>query len=141
MSYNNNTIYRVAVTREGDHWLADVPELPGAHTYARTLPALEREVREVIALAEDLPEGAEPQIRVEFDIHTGDDELDADTAAVRLQRVRLAEQERELSVRTLAVVRRLRDGRMPVRDVAKIVGISAQRVSQIAPDQNSAQAS
>jgi len=30
----------VIVTREGGAWLADVPEPEGAHTFARTLPAL-----------------------------------------------------------------------------------------------------
>ena len=48
--------YRVMATREDDAWLADVPELPGAHTFARTLPALDKAVREVIVLAADLPD-------------------------------------------------------------------------------------
>jgi predicted RNase H-like HicB family nuclease len=59
--------YPVVVTREGDAWLADVPDLPGAHTWAKNLPGLDRSVREVIALVEDLPEGAET--RLSFDLH------------------------------------------------------------------------
>src|SRR5690348_2206131 len=48
--------YRVVVTREDGAWLADIPELAGAHTYARTLPALDRAVREVIVMAADRPD-------------------------------------------------------------------------------------
>jgi hypothetical protein len=51
--------YEVIVTREGDAWLADGPAVAGTHTWAKNLPGLDRNVREAIALAEDLPEGAE----------------------------------------------------------------------------------
>jgi len=37
--------YTVHVTREGDIWLADVPSVPGAHTFARSLEGLARSVR------------------------------------------------------------------------------------------------
>src|SRR5262249_56281916 len=47
--------YRVIVTREGGAWLAEVPDLAGGHTYARTLAALDKAVREVIVLAAYLP--------------------------------------------------------------------------------------
>jgi len=33
--------YRVVITREDGQWLADVPSLEGAHTYAGSLPALD----------------------------------------------------------------------------------------------------
>ena len=38
--------YHVVVTRDGDGWMADVPALPGTHTWAKTLRALDRGVRE-----------------------------------------------------------------------------------------------
>ena len=47
--------FRVVVTREDGQWLADVPELQGAHTYARSLPSLDQAVREVVVLAAGLP--------------------------------------------------------------------------------------
>lgn len=49
-------VYRVIVTHENGAWLADVPELAGAHTHARTLPALDRAVREVVVMADDRPD-------------------------------------------------------------------------------------
>jgi hypothetical protein len=57
--------YRVVVTRENGHWLADVPALQGAHTYARSLPALDQAVREVVVLAADLPDEAMPGLVLE----------------------------------------------------------------------------
>ena len=42
--------YHVVVTRDGDGWMADVPALPGTHTWAKTLRALDRNVREVIGM-------------------------------------------------------------------------------------------
>src|SRR5947207_1472648 len=75
--------YRVVVTREDTHWLADVPELHGAHTYARNLPTLDQAVREVIVLAADLPDDAMPELVIDYDYHTGDAELDTTAMEVR----------------------------------------------------------
>ena len=69
--------YEVVVTREHGRWLADVPGLQGARTYARSLPALDLAVREVIVLAADLPDAAMPGLRLDFLYHTGDPELDS----------------------------------------------------------------
>jgi predicted RNase H-like HicB family nuclease len=77
--------YRVVVTRDDSHWLADVPELQGAHTYARSLPTLDQAVREVIVLAADLPDEAMPELVLDYDYHTGDPELD--TTALEVRRV------------------------------------------------------
>ncbi|WP_306216258.1 hypothetical protein [Actinoplanes sp. RD1] len=128
--------YHVVVTKEGTNWLADVPQLEGAHTYARSLKGLDREVREVIALVEDLPEGAEDDLSLSFEFHTGDATLDEATARIRADRARLATEERSLAEHTLALATEMRKARMPVRDVAELLGISSQRVSQIAPERD-----
>lgn len=41
---------RAIVTREGSSWLADIPAVPGAHTFARSQAGLAKFVREVIIL-------------------------------------------------------------------------------------------
>ncbi|WP_146183390.1 hypothetical protein [Corynebacterium liangguodongii] len=51
--------YTVEVNREDDVWHATVLELEGVHMFAETYCALEGHVREVIALAQDLPAGEE----------------------------------------------------------------------------------
>jgi len=70
MAAVSERVYRVAVTREDGHWLADVPDLQGAHTYARSLPGLDQAVREVIVLAADLPDEAMPKLVIDYDYHT-----------------------------------------------------------------------
>lgn len=123
--------YRVAVTREGDAWLADVPDVPGAHTWAKNLPSLDRAVREVIALVENLPEGAEPGLSLTYDYDVGDPDLNAATAMLRAHRERLQQEERQLAARTAELATELTRRSMSVRDAAALVGVSPQRVSQI----------
>ena len=60
------------MTREDGHWLADVPELTGAHTYTRSLAALDQAVREVIVLAADVPDESMPVQVLEHSYDTGD---------------------------------------------------------------------
>jgi hypothetical protein len=76
MAAMNRHAYRVVVTREDGQWLADVPELRGAHTYARSLPSLDQAVREVVVLAADLPDEVMPDLMLDYDYHTGDPEPD-----------------------------------------------------------------
>ncbi len=92
--------YRVVVTREDGHWLADVPGLQGAHTYARSLPALDQAVREVVVLAADLPDEAMPGLVLEYDYHTGDEDLDATALEVRQLRRQAGELAAAATART-----------------------------------------
>jgi hypothetical protein len=123
--------YRVVVTREGTTWLADVPELPGAHTFARTLPALDRAVREVVVLAADLPDEAMPTLTLEYEYHTGHPALDAETAKVRSLRKQAERLSEEASASTATAARRLVANGVSVRDAAALLGVSPQRVSQL----------
>jgi hypothetical protein len=88
MAAMSEHIYRVVVTREIGAWLADVPKLAGAHTYARTLPALDRAVREVVVMAVDRPAEDMPLLRLAYDYRTGDPEVDVTAAEVRTLRER-----------------------------------------------------
>jgi len=123
--------YEVVVTREDGHWLADVPELAGAHTYARSLPALDQAVREVIVLAADLPDEAMPGLSLDFDYRTGDSELDATALEVRRLRRQSDELAATAAARTGQVAAQLVARGLSVRDVGALLGISPQRVSQL----------
>ncbi|HVQ92655.1 MAG TPA: type II toxin-antitoxin system HicB family antitoxin [Mycobacteriales bacterium] len=124
--------YRVVVTAEGDNWLADVPELAGAHTYARTLTTLDRHIREVIVLAADLPEGSAAGLRLELEFHTGDVLLDDSAARLRDLRTREAEIRRELAEETSALAYTLvRERSWSIRDAASLLAVSHQRVHQL----------
>jgi predicted RNase H-like HicB family nuclease len=60
-------IFRVVAWPEGAQWLADVPELPGAQTFAAAREELDHQVRSVIALVLDLPGGAEGQLNLHYE--------------------------------------------------------------------------
>jgi predicted RNase H-like HicB family nuclease len=126
------TTYTVVVSHDGDLWLADVPALEGAHTQARNLPRLEKAIREVIALVEDLPEGAEQSLQLEFAYEGLEEEA---SAAVRVGR-RRADLDRvqvALAEETTTLVRGLVARGWSVRDVAHLLHISPGRVSQLTP--------
>jgi predicted RNase H-like HicB family nuclease len=123
--------YRVRVTRENGQWLADVPELQGAHTFARSLPTLDQGVREVIVLAADLPDEAMPELVIDYDYHTGDPELDATAAEVRRLRRRADQIAATAAARTGQAAVELVAKGLSVRDAAALLGISPQRVSQL----------
>jgi DNA-binding NarL/FixJ family response regulator len=131
MAAMSGDTYRVIITREDGHWLADVPSLQGAHTYARSLPTLDQAVREVVVLAADLPDEAMPDLVLEFEYHTGDASLDATTREVRQLRRRADEIAAEAATRTSEAAVELVARGMSVRDVAALLGISPQRVSQL----------
>lgn len=122
--------YRVVVTREEGQWLADVPELEGAHTFARSLPALDRYVREVIVLAAGLPDDAMPGLELDY-VYDVREEAVRDAAVVREQRQELHDAEQQLAARTEHTVQRLVQQGYSVRDVAVLTGVSYQRVSQV----------
>lgn len=123
--------YRVVVTREDGEWLADLPDLSGAHTYARTLPALDRAVREVAVLAADLPDDAMAGLALAWEFHTGDDALDEEAAQVRALRAEADRLAAEATESTAAVARKLIEHGASVRDAAVLLGVSAQRISQV----------
>lgn len=123
--------YRVVVTREDSHWLADVPELQGAHTYARSLPSLDQAVREVIVLAADLPDEVMPELVIDYDYHTGDPDLDTTAMEVRRLRQQADDLAAAAAAHTERAAIRLVARGLSVRDAAALLGISPQRVSQL----------
>jgi predicted RNase H-like HicB family nuclease len=122
--------YQVVVTRDGDGWMADVPALPGTHTWAKTLRALDRNVREVIGMVEDLPRSAEAAMDLEMEYHTGDAVLDERAGRLRARR---REQERaaaEIASDTSELLRRFA-AQLSVSDAAVLLGVSKGRISQL----------
>jgi len=123
-----STGYEVIVTREDGAWLADVPEVVGAHTFARTLTALCKSVREVIILMDDLPDDAEVVISFRFDVA---DETVAEAARLGQERRALAAREADLMAGTARSVGNLIERGYSVRDAALLLNITAGRVSQL----------
>lgn len=128
---NDEDVYEVVVTREDAFWLADVPELEGAHTYSRTLAGLDRAVREVVVLAADRPDDDMPLLRLDYHYRTGEPQLDDDATEVRALRAQADELSVAASSRTSRVAEGLVARGFSVRDVAVILGVSPQRISQL----------
>lgn len=61
-------VYTAEVTREGGKLLATVTDLEGVSTWAESLSELDVCVREAIAVAEDLPAGAEAGLKVQWGV-------------------------------------------------------------------------
>lgn len=120
--------YKVTVTREGDAWLADVPDVPGAHTFARSLEGLDKSVREVIILMDDLNEDAE--LEVVYDYQVLDDAVRV-AAQVGRDRARVMAENEELVEATRKLVRQLTEEGWSVRDSAKLLGLTPGRISQM----------
>ena len=130
-------VWHVVVTREDGSWVAQVAvEANGvredAVTWARNLPALDRYVREVIALGADLPDDQMDALQIAYEYRTGDVAVDAAAADLRARRGALAEATTTLTQDTAKHARALVDRGWSVRDVAALLGISPQRVSQVA---------
>jgi len=124
------TTYQVVVTREGRQWLAHVPQLEGTHTYASSLSALDRAVREAIVLGADLPDEAMPQLDIAY-TYAVEDELIGEANRLRAERADLARREEELQERTQALALRLTERGYSARDAGPLLGISHQRISQV----------
>jgi len=124
-----STGYEVIVTREDGAWLADVPAVAGAHTFARTLTGLRRSVREVIIVMDDLPDDAAVVMVFRFEV---DDETVAVAARLGQERRALAAREADVMAGTARSVGDLIEHGYSVRDAAELLNITAGRVSQLA---------
>jgi DNA-directed RNA polymerase specialized sigma24 family protein len=125
--------YTVQVTREGTSWLADVVGMAGGHTFARTLRGLDERVREVIALVEDLPPGAEDGLDLAWDYSAvASEAVEADELA--RERADVDRKRDEITTHTRALVTRLVEKGWSSRDIAAVLRLSPGRVSQLAAE-------
>lgn len=114
-------------TRTGGWWAVEVPEVSGLVTQARRLDQVTAAVLDAAALLTGRPES-------DFEVEVIP-VLDADDVSVvriaRERRAELADAEQAAARASRAAVARLRSEGLTVRDVAVIMGMSPQRVSQL----------
>ena len=129
-----NSTYRVEVTRDNGGWLARAVGLDGVHTFARTLAKLDGNIREAIALAGDLHDGAEAELDIAYDYRLGDPDLEAEATRLRQAREQVDIQRRDVTAATERIaVDLVRRHRLTVRDAAALTGVSSARVGQLVP--------
>jgi predicted RNase H-like HicB family nuclease len=115
------------VTRSGDWWAVEVPEVPGVFTQAKRLDQVEAMVRDAVATMLDTTE----EIVVAIEPATTSPALKKVAKAIRLMKA-AREAETQASQFTLEVVSALRiEEHLTVRDVGVLLDVSPQRVSQI----------
>ena len=123
-------VYHVAYQRdESGWWVASVREVRGCHTQGRTVDEARRRIREAMELFVDDAQSA----KVVDDV-----KLPATAAkAIRTYatlRKRADQEDRRAAIAARRAVRLLQGGKlkMSARDAARVVGISHQRVHQLA---------
>jgi predicted RNase H-like HicB family nuclease len=122
-------MYRVDVERdESGAWIARVPDVPGCHTYGRSLRQVRRRIREALSLWVD----DASQAQLDFREHLPAD-VRRKLTAVHAARQKAGEAQAEAMRVAAAAVQDLTEKRgLSVRDAADLMGVSHQRVQQLA---------
>ena len=118
--------YEVTVRRDPEdarYWLVDLVDEAGAHTFGRSLAEAKRKAAEMVALWSELePEAFE----LDWDIRLG--KL---APVVKRARTAMAHAEEDQRRRDEAI-RALTGAGVSYRDIGELLGLSFQRVAQIA---------
>lgn len=116
------------VERVGDWWNLRFPDVDFVYAQARGLGQVEAAARRALSLKLEVPrDGFELDIRLQLPA-----ELSEARDAVRESREAAEAAQRTASDRTRELVRTLVRQRFTVRDIGEIIGLSPQRVSQLA---------
>ena len=116
---------------EAGWWIAQVKEAPAAITQGRTIAEARRRVREALGLALG-DDAAAQRLKLVEDVKLPADARRALREA-RAARARLAEESKKAQDSTAKAVRTLLKGmHLSVRDAGELIGISPQRVHQLA---------
>jgi predicted RNase H-like HicB family nuclease len=107
-------------------WTASVREVRGAHTQGRSIAQARRRVREALGLFVEDAAGAELVDHIRIDADTRSVIRKAAEARRGLER-----QQKNVSQLSRTAVKKL-TARMSVRDASEILGVSPQRVQQLA---------
>ncbi len=124
--------YKIEITREGRWWMVHIPEISGL-TQARRLAEAPRMAREFIALDRGI---RLRDISVEVTsvrmAKPASRELLGTARQIKDMRARASELERESAEQAREYAHSLVEHGVPVRDIAALLEISPQRVSQLA---------
>ena len=126
------TSYTVRYERdETGWWVAQVKEAPAAITQGRTIAEARRRIREALALALD-DDAAAKRAKLIDDVRLPAEARRALEQA-RAARARLANESKKAQESTAKAVRTLlKSMHLSVRDAGDLIGISPQRVHQLA---------
>jgi predicted RNase H-like HicB family nuclease len=114
----------------GAAWIVELAEEPRCHTFGRTLRAAQRNIREAAAAWYEV---GPSQVEVDDDVRLP---APASRALGRSRTLRDRERKAHEQARaaTAAAVAALRDVGLSERDMGTLLGLSHQRVHQLAPE-------
>lgn len=120
--------YRIVFERESDgRWTVEVPEVPGCHTYGRTIDQARDRVREALSLFVDNAEKAQFDEQINLP--------DAARRSIRVAkqlRVTLTQTEARMVTAQIDAVKVLRKKlKLGHRDAGALLGLSHQRIQQL----------
>lgn len=113
-------------TRSGGWWAVEIPEVPGAFTQARRLDQVPAMAADAVAMLT----GEKVTVNV---VPVLPDPQQQQVDHVRQASKDAAERLERSAAETRALVTHLRDDGLSVRDVGELLGVSPQRISQLAP--------
>jgi predicted RNase H-like HicB family nuclease len=116
---------------ESGHWIATVRGVAGCHTYGRSIEETRRRVREALATAVDDAETAALADHVKLP-----KAIERDLARARRLRRAVEERQAEAGAAARKAVRALlSDMGVSVRDAGALLGVSGQRVHELAKEE------
>lgn len=122
----SNPRYKVVVRRDPEdarYWLANLAGEAGAHTFGRSLVEAKRHAPEMVALWFDV----EPEsFDIDWEVQLGDLASVVEQAHVAIAHVAEDQRRRDEAVRALTAAG------ISYRDIGELLGLSFQRVAQIA---------
>jgi predicted RNase H-like HicB family nuclease len=121
--------YQVVITRDGRWWMISVPEIDGL-TQARRLADVEQMARELIAVTLDV-RLSEVAVEVTFGDIDGIP-VGSCIEAISSEKAEAARLEEDAAAKTKTLVKELVAHNVPLRDIGAMLGLSFQRVHQLA---------
>ncbi len=122
--------YTAHYTFEDGHWLVEVGEIPQVHTFGRTLAKAQDNVRDALALWVQADDPGALDIRHEFGGLPGHlAEAVSQANQAREKAAELSQRAQELT--SQAAKELVDDLGMPVRDAARLLHVSHQRIHQL----------
>jgi predicted RNase H-like HicB family nuclease len=121
--------YQVVITRDERWWMISVPEIDGL-TQARRLADVEQMARELIAVTLDV-RLSEVAVEVTFGDIDGIP-VGSCIQTISSEKAEAARLEEDAAAKTKTLVKELVAHKVPLRDIGEMLGLSFQRVHQLA---------